>query len=516
MRVIQIIIASFFISTLSFSQYFWELKQSGNSLGAPIDVEEYNSNNVYYGSDNIIYKSTDAGETFFPFGNPVPNSSAIKNIIINNENPSEFLIAVRNSNNNYNKILKTTNSGNTWNISADSLNFSYFGIPMTPDPLHIDTVYAMSADTFMYSSDFGNTWASITKSVGCSNPCDIEVLPDTNIILIGDNGTGIFKSADYGQTWEKVFDTTGEIPTIAVDYNNAGVVWASRWGDSGSLLKSTDYGSTWEVSSFFESQDMWGIHINPNNSKYIVAGEFLMGRMYITHDGGNTWKSAATGSNNFQVYIVDSMNVFAAQRDGLWKLNSSTFVPAELISFTASIIDSKVNLKWTTASETNNFGFDIEISNNNQTFEKIAFVPGFGTTAEKHTYTYEINGSLLSPTYLRLKQIDFDGTFEYSPVIETDAQTPSEFYLMQNYPNPFNSTTNIGFQIANFPKGTSGFVTLKVYDVLGREVTTLVSEEKPAGSYKVYFNGNDLTGGVYFYELQTENFSSIKKMILLK
>jgi hypothetical protein len=518
MRTILILLAIVFIPTFSFPQYFWELKQPGQSVGGPIDVEMYNPGNVYYGSDSIIYKSTDGGETFTPLGIPAPNSSAIMNIIINDENPSEFLIAVRNSNNNFNKILKTTNSGNTWNISADSLTFSYFGIPMTPDPSHPDTVYTMSADSLMFTTDFGNTWASITDSVGCSLPCDIEVFPDTSIILVGDNGTGIFKSVDYGQTWENVYNTTGEIPTITVDYNNAGVVWAAKWGGGGSLLKSTDYGSTWQVLSFFESLDMWGIHIDPNNSNYIVAGKFLGGVMYITHDGGNTWKSAATGSRNYQVYIVDSMNVYAAQGNGLWKLNSTTFIPVELISFTASIVNNKVSLNWTTATEINNLGFDIEISYDKQLYKKIGFVRGFGTSSEKHNYTYSFNESLSSSAYFRLKQIDLDGSFEYSSVVEVDALNSSEFILAQNYPNPFNPTTKIGFQIANLPSGKQGFgfASLKVYDVLGREVATLVNEEKPAGEYEVGFDASHLSSGIYFYKLIADNFSSIKKMILIK
>ncbi|HSP88544.1 MAG TPA: hypothetical protein VLN45_10455, partial [Ignavibacteriaceae bacterium] len=199
-----------FISSFAYSQYFWELKQSGSSLGGPIDVEKYNPNNVYYGSVNVIYKSTDRGETFSPLGTTLPNSSDVKNIIINDENPNEFLVAIESSGD---KILKTTNAGVTWNIVADNLSFSFFGIPMTPDPSHPDTIYTMSGSNFMRSTNFGDSWTTLTSSVGCATPCDIEVFADTNIILIGDNGTGIFRSTDYGLTWAQTHNTTGEIPT---------------------------------------------------------------------------------------------------------------------------------------------------------------------------------------------------------------------------------------------------------------------------------------------------------------
>ena len=99
---------------------------------------------------------------------------------------------------------------------------------------------------------------------------------------------------------------------------------------------------------------------------------------------------------------------------------------------------------------------------------------------------------------------------------EITKSIPSSFQLYQNYPNPFNPTTNIGFRIADFPEGTSGLVTLKVFDVLGREVATLVNEEKPAGSYEVEFDGSKLSSGVYIYQVKAGEFVQAKKLILVK
>jgi len=130
----------------------------------------------------------------------------------------------------------------------------------------------------------------------------------------------------------------------------------------------------------------------------------------------------------------------------------------------------------------------------------------------------------------RLKQIDFDGTFEYSNVIEVEIVPPLKFSLEQNYPNPFNPVTTIKYTIPTPPsssplaKGRNevGFVTLKVYNVLGKEIATLVNEEKPAGSYEVKFNSvetlhaTSLPSGVYFYQLRAGDYNETKKMILLK
>ena len=114
--------------------------------------------------------------------------------------------------------------------------------------------------------------------------------------------------------------------------------------------------------------------------------------------------------------------------------------------------------------------------------------------------------------YYRLKQIDFNGGYRYSNEVEVDVVNVDEFDLSQNYPNPFNPSTTISFN--NTSK--MAFVTLKVYDVLGNEVVTLVNEEKPAGSYEVEFNANGLSSGMYLYTLQTDSYIETKKMILMK
>ncbi|MFN3694529.1 MAG: WD40/YVTN/BNR-like repeat-containing protein, partial [Ignavibacterium sp.] len=226
---------------LSQPNYQWTLKQSGSSLGGPIDYNKFNPNIVYYGSNNTIFKSTNRGESFFVTGAPVPNSSKIKCIILDDYNPGTFVVAIESSPND--KIYKTTDDGNTWILTNDEGQMSYFGIPITQDPSNPNTLFTMINTNFKKSTDFGSTWVTISSNFGPVNaPCDIEVFPDTNIILIGDNGTGIFKSTDYGLTWTQTFSTSGEIPTIAVDFTNLGIAWATKWGGGGGLLKSTDYG----------------------------------------------------------------------------------------------------------------------------------------------------------------------------------------------------------------------------------------------------------------------------------
>jgi photosystem II stability/assembly factor-like uncharacterized protein len=515
-------IITILISSFAYSQYFWDLKQSGSSLGGPIDVEKNNANNVYYGSGNIIYKSNDRGETFFPLGNPVPDASSIKNIILNDENPSEFLVAIGTQS----KILKTTNAGTSWNIVADSLNFSYFGIPMSPDPSHPGTVYTVDGNNVMRSTNFGDSWVTLSSvTMSTDGPCDIEVFPDTSVILIGDNGTGIFRSTDYGLTWAEVFDAqSGEVPTIAVAYQNTGIAWATRWGGGGGLLKSTDYGATWDLQGSFDGSNMWGIHVLPTDANIVIAGCYSCGTTWRTKNGGQTWGQINISSTNYQIFIVDSVTQFAAQGSGFYKLDSPYFVPVELTSFTATIIDNKAFLEWATASEINNQGFDIEISYDNQSFEKVVFVSGFGTSAEPHSYSYKVDKLLSDKNYFRLRQVDFDGAFEYSSIVEVDGVTPSEFYLAQNHPNPFNPSTSIQFSL---PVDAS--VKLSLFNMLGEEVIEIANKDFSSGVHTINFSAERLSSGTYFYLLeavptgrQAKESNGIiftpqtKKMLLLK
>jgi len=195
-------------------------------------------------------------------------------------------------------------------------------------------------------------------------------------------------------------------------------------------------------------------------------------------------------------------------------------IPVELTSFTASVLHNEkaVELNWTTATETNNSGFEIlRKAQNDNNWESIGFVPGFGITTEPKSYSF-IDENVSSGNYkYRLKQIDFDGTFTYSNEIEVEVDfTPKEFVLYQNYPNPFNPSTVIKYEIPGQTRNDNILVVLKVYDVLGNEVATLVNEEKPAGNYDVEFDATGLPSGIYFYLLKANHFTEAKQMILLK
>jgi hypothetical protein len=188
-------------------------------------------------------------------------------------------------------------------------------------------------------------------------------------------------------------------------------------------------------------------------------------------------------------------------------------VPVELTSFTATSLQNEVTLKWITATETNNQGFEIERASASpiQDWIKVGYVAGFGTTTEPKSYSFT-DSKLETGNYsYRLKQIDFDGTVTYSEEVNVEVEIPLVYALEQNYPNPFNPSTTIKYSISE-----DGFVKLLVYNLLGEEVTTLVNNEQKAGRYEVVFDASKLSSGVYLYRLESKNFLSIKKMLLIK
>ena len=186
-------------------------------------------------------------------------------------------------------------------------------------------------------------------------------------------------------------------------------------------------------------------------------------------------------------------------------------VPVELISFTAEVINNYVKLEWRTATEINNYGFDIERSANSGKWQKIGFVEGHGNSNSPKQYSYTDKNPVGGYKFrYRLKQIDTDGKFEYSSVVNVELK-PDEFKLYQNYPNPFNPYTKIKYYVPR-----SSQVQITVYDILSNKIAMLVNEEKPAGSYEVQFDANNLPSGVYFYKLQAGSFTKTMKMLLLK
>jgi predicted outer membrane repeat protein len=199
-------------------------------------------------------------------------------------------------------------------------------------------------------------------------------------------------------------------------------------------------------------------------------------------------------------------------------LVGNDMLPVELVYFKAKTNNNSIELDWQTAAEVNNYGFEIEKKRMKDeagimNWENIGFVEGSGTTNVPKEYSFNDKNFTTGTFIYRLKQIDRDGNFRFSTSVEVTVRSvPKVFALEQNYPNPFNPNTTLGFTLE-----ASGLATLKVYDIVGREVATLVNEELEAGVYhQKQFDARNLAGGVYFSRLTSGNKFQLKKMILMK
>src|SRR3989339_781410 len=188
-----------------------------------------------------------------------------------------------------------------------------------------------------------------------------------------------------------------------------------------------------------------------------------------------------------------------------------TPVPVELTSFFATLLNQGVLLEWETASELNNAGFNVQRSKDNSKFFDIAYIKGQGTTTNKSFYSYNDQSVSTGKYSYRLKQIDLDGSVTYSQVVSVDLGMVNSFVLEQNYPNPFNPSTQIRFSI---PEVTN--VKLIVSDALGREIALLVDGKLNAGDYKIDFDADGISSGIYICILITDTFKQSRQMILMK
>ena len=255
--------------------------------------------------------------------------------------------------------------------------------------------------------------------------------------------------------------------------------------------------------------------------------------VYAIESGGNpeTWTYTPTGGTNSDV--VDALTASEGHTVNLNWTGVTSFtvttnissngdfgfddivlgvLPVELTSFSANVSEGKVKLKWETATEVNNYGFEVErTALQNINWLRIGFIQGHGNSNSPKEYFFIDNPKGDSDIKYRLKQIDTDGQYEYSPEVEVKLDAPSEFVVKQNFPNPFNPTTRIEFSIPS-----DNNVEIKIFNVLGTEVATLLNAHKQAGTYSIEFNASNFSSGIYFYKVVFGNHSELKKMILLR
>jgi photosystem II stability/assembly factor-like uncharacterized protein len=454
------------------------------------------------GVNGTILRTTDGGTNWFPQASGI--TDWFNSVCFTDANTGTVVSASG-------KILRTTDGGTTWTLQTSPAYSNFWSVCFTD----ADNGTAVGSEGKIVRTTNGGTTWSLQSSGTTVWLNRVSFTDPDNGTVVGDYGT-ILRTTNGGINWiNQSIATSDALWGVSFTDANTGTVV----GAGGIILRTTNGGASWVsqtsgIMNFFYG----GVSFTDTNNGTAVGDN---GAIIRTSDGGTTWTIQTYGTTNilYGVSFTDANYGTAVGDNGMILRTTNGGMPVELTFFTASYGYNAVNLNWMTATEINNQGFEIQKQGSNKhstisSWGKIGFVQGFGTTTEPKSYSFKDNDITTGTYKYRLKQIDFNGSFKYSNEIEVAVDfAQKEFVLYQNYPNPFNPSTTIKYTI---PPVASGFslskVTLKVYDVLGNEVATLVNEEKKPGVYEVEFDGSGLSSfvsakggyasGVYFYQLK--------------
>ncbi len=389
--------------------------------------------------------------------------------------------------------------------------------------LRINRDGTIPADNPAFPSEPANKRPEVF-AFGLRNPFRFAVDPATGRLFIGDVGNKEREEIDISVGGENFgwprfegtldFDTGADLipptPTDPVwEYHLAGAnsvvaLVAYRQQDFGNDFSFPDeYEGTLFYADFYDDV----IHnLRQEESGLWTSSEFASGF-------GNNPVDGALGKDG-SIYILE-------YGTALRKINYiNQAVPVELHSFHAQVVDASIVLTWQTATETNNYGFEVQRGQTQRNFHRIAFVAGRGDSVRPQFYQYKDPQPGVGVFFYRLRQIDLNGDSDYSPIVSVNVPAPEDFVLLQNYPNPFNGSTRIEFTVlANRSGGTQvQRVRLSVFDIRGRLVRVLVDDVKTSGRYWVDWDGKDHNGsitasGVFLVTLKAESLSGTRKII---
>jgi len=412
----------------------------------------------------------------------------------------------------YGVILKTKNGGIDWDNQLSGTFYFLHACFFMNDQMGWICGGPVAGDTsiILNTSDGGTTWNRQNCTADASLR-DIYFIDDQNGWVVGHN-SNVFHTVDGGVTWSPVSIGSTE------DFYSAYFMTKDIGWIGGNSIRYTDNGGTsWtEQQVFSVREQIRSIHF----IDFLIGWAVIQGtpgELYKTMNGGTDWFKLDIGAANnlYDISIVnDEIGWLVGTYSTIMKTDA-VFVPVELVSFTANWVKDHVELEWTTATESNNYGFEIQQKySENNSWQKIGFVEGHGTSTEMHYYSFKYTPQSGGKYSYRLKQVDSDGTFKLSAV--RDVWIPSKFALHQNHPNPFNPETKIGFELP-----ISAHVTLDIYNMLGQKIATLIDEKRPAGLQNITWNGKDDMGqnvgsGVYFYHIKTGDFEATRKLVLLR
>ena len=488
--------------------------QAGGLVGGDVNSLIMIGTNLFAATDSGgIYLSTDNG-TSWTSANSGLEGKTIVTFAVNGTN----IFAGGSAGGNTGGVFLSTNTGTAW-TALDFPNFYVHSFAMIGTNIFAGT---LKNNGIFLSTDNGTSWTPIAAIPSDADLYSLAAIGSN--LFAGTNGGGVFLSTDNGTSWGAV--NTGLINTdvftlAAIDTNLFEGNQNSNGTDPGGIYVFTNNGASWSAAnSGLTSTFVTSIVASPaGGGTKLFAGTYYAGGIFLSTNSGSSWTAFNTGLTNLTVLslTVSSTYLFAGTNgSGVWRRPLSDALPVELISFTAECFSNNVNLKWSTVTEVNNFGFEIERAINNnelgiKDWKKIGFVEGSGTSNAAKNYSF-IDKDLSAGTYsYQLKQIDRGGQFKYSQSVQVEITAPSILKLSENFPNPFNPTTTISYALP-----TRANVSLRIFNLLGQEIATLENGQKEAGNYSVEWNALKVSSGVYFYQLDAGGLLQTKKLLLLK
>lgn len=534
------------INTTGTQNIYNNLISLGNDLGPPFTnsvtmygISHFNASpqvgtlNIYYNSIFISGNVSAGNDSSFAFFRERNTPVNLRNNILANIRKggtgNHYAVGLINNPTNYtasNNSLYTSNSSTVGLYLTDTYNFANWvsnsgeTSSINTNPLYhgVDNLkllpntpcYAAGTPVVGITTDYYGVTRNVTLptigAVEVTDPLTPLAQNTVNDPIAGDS-VAILPIASQGGL--SMYFTS--IPGAPSSYVTAQYYNSGRTGSFFGVTNISNY--FWTIASdlnFFDASIRFYFNNIPSN------GVLTPSTLKLMHRTGPeaTWVQWSESlTNRFPNYIeitgVTGFSEFALGGD------IDNPLPVELSSFSSVITGKDVELKWTTTSELNNSGFEIEraLISENISYSKIGFISGAGNSNEIKNYSFKDRNLSKGNYKYRLKQIDFNGNFSYFNLNnDVNIGVPAQFELSQNYPNPFNPVTKINFSL---PFDTK--VNLIIYDITGKEVAKLINNEfKPADYYSVDFNGSNLSSGVYFYTVIAGDFKATKKMMLIK
>ncbi len=341
---------------------------------------------------------------------------------------------------------------------------------------------------------------------GLNAPVGISIDLINNQIYYSENGLGakrIRRCNLDGSSVSDVVSGLDQVSGITVDLKNHKLFWVDF--GTNKIMQSDLSGSNIVSLDSLTSGSARGITVDNSQNK-IFWSDVLNNSVSIADINGSNESQILSGLNYPIGVNIDWTNA----------------LPVELVSFSAKTDGNLVMLKWSTSTEKNNYGFEVQRTIKNeqlkiQNWESIGFIPGYGSTNSVKKYSFQDKKAPSGKLEYRLKQIDLAGNYEYSNIINVKIDLPESFNLSQNYPNPFNPST-----VINYSLPVESNISIVIYNTLGSEVKKLVSGVESAGNHNINFNASQLSSGIYYYSLIAnsvdgkQNYKTVKKMLLLK